>query len=154
MASKAELQRRLEVAEIANGRLTRDVERLRLDNAAHRARETSRMLVQHAEQQRARQEAEREDKRKRRQELADGMLRLADATEWAIVADERGKVLELTVPLSADVEPIVHGVLTKKPKPGAAFRTEIDMDAWQRHVQDSINKMSANVLRARHAYGF
>ncbi|WP_417556149.1 hypothetical protein [Microbacterium sp.] len=90
------------------------------DNAAHRERERARMRRDHAEQQRKRQEAEREDKRKRRRELADGMLRLADVSEWVIVADERGQVLELTVTLPADVAPIVHGVLTK-PARSASF---------------------------------
>lgn len=121
-----------------------DVRRLKIDNDVHRARERSRMRREHAEQQRARQEAEREDRRKRRQELSDGMLRLADASEWAIVNDERGKVLELTVPLR-DVEPVVHGVLTKqaeKPKSYVSVH-------WGEAAQRSYQALTESMQRIR-----
>lgn len=124
--------------------------------AAHRARERTRMQREHAEQQRARQEAEREDKRKRRQELSDGMLRLKDASEWAIVRDERGTVLELTVLLPADVEPIVHGVLTKNAdasRPSARPGISIHSD-YRNLMQENINRIRANSLRARDCYSF
>lgn len=121
MVSKKELQAEiddlhasLEAEREAHRSTHSERDRLKIDNDAHRARERARMRSEHGERQRARQEAEREDKRKRRRELSDGMLRMKDASEWAIVHDERGSVLELTVPLTEDVEPIVHGVLTKK----------------------------------------
>lgn len=124
MVSKAELQQKIELAEIANERLVKDLERtarevriLERDNRAHRERESHRMQVDLYEQEAKRRAAEHEAKRKRHQELSDGMLRMREASEWAIVRDERGTVLELTVPLSADDEPIVHGALPKQYAP-------------------------------------
>lgn len=125
------------------------------DNRVHREREQARMRRDHAEQQRARQEAEREDKRKRRQELSDGMLRLKDASEWAIVRDERGTVLELTVPLTADVEPIVHGVLTKNsdaPRPSSRPGVSIHSD-YAIRLQEACG-IRANAQRARDCHTF
>lgn len=138
----ADLKRKARVAE-------REAHMLKLDNAAHRARESARMQRVHAEQQRARQEAEREDKRKRRQELSDGMLRMRDASEWAIVRDERGTVLELKVLLPADVEPIVHGVLTKNadaPRRSMWPGTSLHSD-YANQLQENLNRMNAQRIR-------
>lgn len=137
--------------EIANER-----DRLQRDVDAHRARESARMAREHAEQQRARQEAEREDKRKRRQELSDGMLRMRDASEWAIVRDERGTVLELTVLLPADVEPIVHGVLTKNADaPRRSVRAGVSLHSdYANQMQESPNRIRTNAQRFRDCYGF
>ncbi|WP_292698109.1 hypothetical protein [Microbacterium sp. 69-10] len=147
------MQHELKLLKVSLERTTRELEAVGRDNSAYRAREAARFRSDRAAEQRKRQEAEREDKAKRRQELSDGMLRLADASEWAIVSDERGKVLELTVPLSGDVEPIVHGVLSKKAEPSAAFGAGLVMDEWQRRVADSVNAMAANARRIRYAYG-
>ena len=147
MVSKAELQRKIEAAEIANERLAKDLERaqserdgLIRDNQAHRARETTRMEREHAEQQAKLREAEREDKRKRSRELAEGMVRLADVSAWSIRNEGDGPVLDLEVPLSAGDERIVHGVLAKKSEP--AEEVHIPIDAGR--LQDHINRMVAH----------
>lgn len=113
MVSKRELQEQIEQMERRNTALKRANEALKRANDAHSLREHSRIQREIAEDQRKRREAEREDKRKRLQELNDGLLRLEDASDWRISRDADGAELRLTVPLSEDVVPIVHGVLTK-----------------------------------------
>jgi hypothetical protein len=147
MVSKAELieqldneRKRAALLEYERNSARADALGLQCENAAHRERERIRMRREHTERQRARQDAEREDKRKRRRELADGMLRLADASEWAIVHDERGSVLELTVPLAADVEPIVHGVLTKRPVGSMSFIPRVSLPNPDAPTLDEIRR--------------
>jgi hypothetical protein len=132
-------------------------DRVLRDNAAHRERERAHIRRVDAERRQARQDAEREDKRKRRQELSDGMLRIRDAFEWSI-EHKSGEipVLNLSVALDGDTYPIVQGVVDKlnaPPRtldvPGSVFVTDP-----QGRMQDSINKMMAGMRRAQDYYSF
>lgn len=132
MVSKKELNEQVEDLRKRAVHAEREARGLQVEVTVHKLRESQRMRRDHEQKQRELRAAEQADKVKRRQELRDGLVRLKEASEWAIVHDERGAVLELTMPLSADEAMIAHRLITKR---GEVSEVSVpivpNLDEWQ-----------------------
>lgn len=100
MVSKDEPQRKLEVAEIANERLTRELDRLKDENEAHERREAHRAAARVAKADAAREKAKRDAIEKRLVDRGRGIFDLGDAVSSAIVREDGKVTLEVAFELT------------------------------------------------------